>query len=92
MLGFTEDDDEGFVRPRVRFTHGGITVTLIGSVGSNPPGYRVGQKVAVRYPPGKPGAAVLADFENLHLFNVACLGFGTVSIGVAIFLLVLQPQ
>ena len=36
VSGFTESDDEGFVRPRVLFVHGRVTVTLTGSVGSNP--------------------------------------------------------
>jgi hypothetical protein len=90
VAGFTEADEEGFVRPHVRFTHGRETVIIIGDVGSNPPGYRVGQKVAVRYPPGRPRLAIIADFRHLHLFNVANIFFGTVSIGVAILLLYLQ--
>src|SRR4051812_34988286 len=67
VSGFTEPDDEGFVRPRVQVVHGRHTVTITGSVGSSPPAYRVGQRVAVRYPPGRPGSAKIADFQNLYL-------------------------
>ena len=34
VSGFTESDDEGFVRPRVRFVRGKVTVTITGAVGS----------------------------------------------------------
>ncbi len=92
VSGFTEADDEGFVRPLVRFTHGGRTVTITGSVGSDPPAYRVGQRVAVRFPHGRPGSAVIADFRHLYLFEVASIGFGAVGVGVAVLLVVLQPR
>src|SRR5262249_40347686 len=67
VSGFTEPDDEGFVRPRVRFARGGVTVTITGLVGSNPPAYKVGQRMAVRYPPGRPDLAKIADFQQLYL-------------------------
>lgn len=92
VSGFTESDDEGFVRPRVRFVLGGVTVTITGAVGSNPPAYRVGQRVSVRYPPGKPRLAILADFQNLYLGDVALIGFGVAGVGVAVLLLVLYWQ
>jgi len=90
VSGFTEPDDEGFVRPRVRFARGGVTVTITGTVGSIPPAYQVGQCVAVRYPPGKPGLAVIADFQQLYLSEVALIAFGAAGIGVTVLLLVLQ--
>lgn len=90
VSGFTEPDDEGFVRVRVMFVSGGKTFNITGSVGSNPPGYRVGQRIAVRYPPGKPRLALIADFRHLYLFSVSAIAFGTVSVGVAVLLLVLQ--
>lgn len=89
VCGFTESDPEGFVRPLVRFTRGGVTVTITGSVSSNPPAYRVGQRVPVRYPPGKPGLAVLADFRNLYLGDVALIGFGVAGVVAAVLLLFL---
>lgn len=92
VCGFTEPDDEGFVRPRVRLVHRVVAVTITGSVGSNPPGYKVGQRVAVRYPPEKPGLAVIADFRNLYLGDVALIGFGEAGVGVAVLLLVLYWQ
>lgn len=95
VCGFKEDD-EGFVRPLVRFSQDGVTVTITGSVGASPPAYRIDQRVPVRYPPGKPHLAILADFRNLYLFEVASIGFGVAGIGVAILLVVLyfyvQPQ
>jgi len=90
VSGFTEPDEEGFVRLRVQFIRGGRTYTITGSVGSNPPAYRLGQRIAVRYPPGRPRSAIIADFRHLHLFNVSAIAFGTVSVGVAVLLLVLQ--
>jgi len=92
VSGFTEPDEEGFVCVRVLFVHGGVTVTLIGTVGSNPPGYKVGQEVAVRYPPGRPDLAIIADFRHLYLFEVASIVFGTAGVGVAVLLLVLYWQ
>jgi hypothetical protein len=88
VSGFTEPDDEGFVRPRVRFARGGVAVTITGSVGSCPPAYRVGQRVAVRYPPGRPDLAVIADFNHLYLFEVTSVVGGAVFIGGAVLLLV----
>jgi len=88
VSGFTEPDDEGFVRPRVRFAGVGVTVTITGLVGSNPPAYRVGQRVAVRYPPGRPDRAILADFQQLYLPDVALIGFGAAFVGGAVLFLV----
>jgi hypothetical protein len=90
VSGFTEPDDEGFVRPRVQLVHARGTVTITGTVGSNPPAYQVGQRVAVRYPPGRPGLAVIADFHHLYLFDFTLIVFGAASIGTAVLLLVLQ--
>lgn len=90
VSGFAEPDEEGFVRIHVQFIRGGNTYTITGSVGSNPPAYRLGQRIAVRYPPGKPRLALIADFRHLYLFSISAIAFGTVSVGVAVLLLVLQ--
>jgi hypothetical protein len=90
VCGFTEPDDEGFDRPLVRFSHGKVTVTITGSFGSIPREYRIGQRVPVRYPPGRPDVAIIADFNHLHLSNVAFIGFGAAGVGVAVLLLVLH--
>jgi hypothetical protein len=90
VSGLTEPNDEGFVRPCVRFARGGVTVTVTGDVGSCPPAYRVGQRVAVRYPPGRPDLAILADFRHLYLFEVSSIGFGAAFVGAAVLLLVLR--
>lgn len=55
VSGFTEPDEEGFVCLRVEFVHSGGTVAITGAVGSNPPAYRVGQRVPVRHPPRETG-------------------------------------
>src|SRR5262249_51489548 len=89
VSGFTEPDGEGFVRPRVRFARGGVTVTITGTVGSNYPAYQVGQRVPVRYPVGRPDLAIIADFNNLYLFEVVSIGFGMAGVGVAFLLLFL---
>lgn len=86
VSGFTEPDDEGFVCPRVQFVHSGGTVTITGSIGSNPPAYRIGQKVPVRYPPGRPDAAILADFQNLYLIEFATIGIGGAGVGTSVLL------
>lgn len=85
VIGFTNSADEGYAMPRVRFACGGVTVIITGSVGSCPPAYRVGQRVPVRYPPGRPDLAIIADFRHLYLFAVSLIVFG-----VAVLLLVLQ--
>jgi len=83
VSGFTEPSDEGCVRPRVRLVHVGDTIIITGAVGSCPPGYQVGQRVVVRYPSGKPGMAVIADFQQLYLLQVAMIGFGALGVGAA---------
>lgn len=88
VSGFTEPDDEGFVRPCVRFARGHVTVTITGSVASCPPAYRVGQRVAVRHPQGRPDLAIIADFDHLYLFEISSIVFGAVFVGGAILLLV----
>jgi hypothetical protein len=90
VSGLTEPDEEGFVRPCLRFARGGVAVTITGTVGSCPPAYRVGQRVAVRHPPGRPDLAIIADFDHLYLFEVSSIGFGAAFVGVAVLLLVLQ--
>jgi hypothetical protein len=90
VSGFTEPDEEGFVRLQVQFVHGGKTFTTTGDIGHNPPTYRVGQRVAVRYPPGEPDSAIIADFRHLYLFEFAAIVIGAAGVGTALLLLVLQ--
>ncbi len=92
VSGFTEPDDEKFVRPRVRFVHGGGAVTIIGAVGSCPPAYHVGQRVAVRYPRGEPGLPIVADTEHLYSFELASIALGALGVGAAFVLLYLQER
>ena len=58
--------------------------------GSNPPAYKVGQKVAVRYPPGRPDLAAIADFQHRYLFEFASIGIGAAGVGTAFLLLYLN--
>lgn len=90
VSGFTETDEEGFVRLRVQFIHGGKTLTITGDIGHNPPTYQVGQRVAVRYPPGKPGSAIIADFQHLYLMELGLIVIGGAGVGAALLLLVLK--
>ena len=94
VSGFTEPDEEGFVRPRVQLVHGGKVTTITGTVGFNPPPppYRVGQRVKVRYPPGRPGSAVIADSRYLYLFELASIVLGASGVGAAFLLLESQRR
>lgn len=90
VSGFTTPDEEGFVRPRVRFTRGGVAVTITGPVGSNYSAYRVGQKVPVRYPLGRPDLAIITDFQQLYLVDFVLIVFGVAGIGTAVLLFILR--
>ena len=55
----------------------GDVVRFEGPIGSTPPRYDVGERVAVRYPPGDPSAAVLDEFWALWFFPMLAAMIGT---------------
>ena len=84
-------NDEGAVlfRPEVVFApDGGEAVGFVGSVGSNPPAYSVGERVRVLYDPARPGDARLDDASAWLLpaiFGLFAAIFGGV-VGVMLWL------
>lgn len=56
----------------------GTRQEFVGSVASSPPSYERGERVAVLYPPGKPGRARIADFTNRYFMPLIFGGLGAV--------------
>src|SRR5262245_16558084 len=83
VVGYTDEDFDGNVRPRVQFQSGQESVTITGKVASSPPAYSIGQKVPMRYPPESPSLAFIADFWNLYLFQIVLVVFGAIALLVS---------
>lgn len=82
----SRSSDSTTYRPVVQFTTvDGRPVEMVSSVGSNPPGYSVGETVEVRYDPAHPEDAKLTGFFSLWFLPLLLMGLGTVfaSIGLA---------
>lgn len=68
VIGLVEsrDEDGTSYAPLIRFqTQGGREIEFKSSYSSNPPQYKVGQKVTVLYPPDRPGEAQIKGAGNL---------------------------
>lgn len=68
VIGLVEsrDEDGTSYAPVIRFqTQGGREFEFKSSYSSNPPQYKVGQKVTVLYPPDQPGDAQIKGAGNL---------------------------
>ncbi len=82
----TEDEHEGgrvtsvtYFYPVVRFqTAAGAQVEFRSSVGSNRPGYRSGQQVAVVYEAARPEAARIRSFFQLWTLPLALASIGAI--------------
>ncbi|CAN5914026.1 hypothetical protein BH23PLA1_BH23PLA1_07640 [soil metagenome] len=49
---------------------------------------RVGQKIAVRYPPGQPGLAIInRDLRMFYLLQIVFLTFSAMAVAIALLLL-----
>lgn len=60
-------------------------MTITGLVGSPSPAYRVGQGIAVRYPPGRPGSAVIdPETRKFSLLQAFFLTSGAIAIAAAV--------
>ncbi len=69
------DGGETFV-PIVRFAAaGGALVEIAGSVASNPPAHRIGERVGVAYLPKRPHDARILTFFNLYWLPLMFLIF-----------------
>lgn len=72
--------------PRVRYVHNGRRYEFTGNVSSNPPAYRVGEKVVVLYDPEKPSEAKIRGFWELCMPPAAFALLGLVScVAVAVW-------
>jgi hypothetical protein len=70
----SEPADRAFIIVEFR-TAEGQTIRFQGSTGSNPPTYRVGEKLQVRYDPQSPESAVI-DSWDLWLPSTILIGAG----------------
>ncbi len=79
--------------PVVRFvTAEGDTVIFFGRTGSNPPAFRTGELVAVRYNPAKPQAARIDTFFSLHLADVITGGLSVFFLIPALVMLLIMGR
>lgn len=89
LIAGRDSDGDDMYYPRVRFvTSSGTPVEFTGSVGSSPPGFDVGEEVAVLYDPTDPAGARIDTFFQLW-FGTLVLGalglvFGSIGIIFAI--------
>jgi hypothetical protein len=71
--------------PRVRFqTAGGRQIEFVGNVGSNPPAFRVNDRVRILYDPADPSKASIDSLGQLWFPALLCAGVGTVFLGIGI--------
>jgi hypothetical protein len=76
LIPLTDHKGKAMFYPIVEFrTAEGQTIRFQGSTGSNPPTYRVGEKVQVRYDPQSPESAVI-DSWDLWLPSTILIGAG----------------
>ena len=89
VIGFLEGQDadgESSYRPQVQIDHEVGPVTITGRIGASSPAYRVGRKIAVRYPPGRPGLAVInRERRMFYLAQAFFLTSGAIAIVVALW-------
>lgn len=76
----TRSSDDGYVyAPVVEWRDtAGTRHRFVGEVASSPPAYDRGETVAIRFPPGLPGKARIADFSNRYLMTLVLGGLGAV--------------
>lgn len=80
--------DDGSSKPVVMYTVAGQEYELIGTIGTSPPAFRVGEVVTVIYRPNEPSYAVIDSFVERWLFALIFGGIGVLlgSIGLLILL------
>ena len=77
-------------KPRVRFTApDGKVVEFLSNVGSNPPGFTIGEQVRVLYDRDDPTDALIDDFVSLWLIPLILSGIGLVFFTVGTVMAVL---
>lgn len=69
---------DGLLRPVLEFEFAGGMRRAVGSVGSNPPGHKVGDAVEIRVNPDDPDEFVVAGGKAELLVSLALFGFGVV--------------
>ncbi len=62
--------------------------TVVSHTSSNPPAFKVGEWVTVRYPAGHPEKAVIDSFGQLWLMDWVCGCFGAVFFGFGLLTLI----
>jgi hypothetical protein len=70
VTGFTEPDSEGDTFPLLSFVWEDRRFEVKGIAA---PWYWLGRTVPLRFPPGRPNKAIIADFANQYLFPLAVI-------------------
>jgi hypothetical protein len=83
VTGFTEPDADGNTFPLLGFVWEGRRIEVKGVAA---PWYWQCRTVALRFPPGRPNQAIIADFANQYLFPVAVIAAAAVLILMALTL------
>jgi hypothetical protein len=72
--------------PHIRFTTAeGEAITFTHHTASDPPGYKIGQKVNIRYQPSRPHEAQIASFSSLWLMPGLLLFVGLLITAFMVF-------
>jgi uncharacterized protein DUF3592 len=80
VSGFTEPDSDGNTFPLLTFVWEDRRIEVKGVAA---PWYRQGRTVALRFPPGQPHKAIVADFANQYLFPLAVIAAAGVMLLIA---------
>jgi hypothetical protein len=80
VTGFTEPDSDGNTFPLLSFVWEDRRIEVKGVAA---PWYWQGRTVAMRFPPGRPNKAIIADFANQYLFPLAVIAAAGVVILIA---------
>ncbi|MGI8545316.1 MAG: DUF3592 domain-containing protein [Aridibacter sp.] len=87
IMGFDESTDDGIsYAPIIRFTtNDGSTLKFTDSVYSNPPGYKVGERVKIFYHQSNYKDARVAAFSRLYFLPVLLMLTAVIFFGSALF-------
>ncbi|MBD1900248.1 DUF3592 domain-containing protein [Trichocoleus sp. DQ-A3] len=69
-------------------TPNGETIKVESNMGSNPPGYEIGQSVPIIYSPNNPSEAEINSFWSLWFAAIFLLGMGGLFAGIGLNMLV----
>jgi hypothetical protein len=81
----------GVYYPVIRFkTATGETIDFKSTTGSNPPAYKKGAQVQVRYDPNNPYRAKIDSFFSIWIFCILSTGMGIAFSGIGLFMFIIM--